>query len=101
MFRELFYIERKATTDTWGSEAFSRETYFRGFMKPTGGALGTTRGKVSGNSTNKIYAPSDTDIQAGDKVVNSRGVGFIVLWTQSKGITGRFDHIEVDVEQVA
>ena len=100
-FRELFYVERKADSDTWGAEAFGSETFFRGFMEPTAGALGTTRGKASGNSTHKIYAPSDTDIQAGDKVVNSSGVEFIVLWTQSKGITGRFDHMEIDVEQVA
>jgi hypothetical protein len=98
-YKETFRTKRQVESPAWGADPMVDNIEFRGFVQPLSGAMNTVSGAVSPDSTHRIYCPHGLDIIIGDQIIGVYGRVFVAVYVPESGVSGRGDHLEIEVRQ--
>ena len=97
-FTHEFTVTRKTYSDTFASEPFVNVGTIKGFIQPLSGSLSQRSGKESAEVSYLLYTFVDSEVQTGDRIVDSKGRTWIANFVQEEGISAIQDHQEIPVE---
>lgn len=98
-FNELVEVYRKEAHEDWEAEPYLLNGTIKCFIQPITGRMATVRGKVSDGAAYRLFCPIGSDVDIGDRIIDSNKVQYIVLFVPpDSGISGVKDHLEIDLE---
>lgn len=98
-FNETFTVSRRDDAVTWAASPFVDVCSVYGYCQPSGGALGTKNGAVNSSDSFTLYCSAVADIEEGDRVTDTSGADYIVIYSQDMGIVNMAKHQEVSMER--
>ena len=97
-YQTLMTITRKNVSSSWATEQYEVIGTIRGSFNPISGGMVTIRGKVDTAVTHQFYCPANADVKTGDILIDTNNNEYVAMFTQSNGISGRGDHMEISLE---
>jgi len=97
-FKDTFIVTRREWNNEFNPEPFKEVARIKGFIQPITGRVAHVSGKETPEEIYRLYTPKDSDVAAGDRVIDKYGVTWVVTFGQTRGIAGVGDHQELTVE---